>query len=57
MNETAVLLNDAGKQTKVYSKKRRNQYQFPVLRQQTEEENNEKYTLKLFKNIPVKPMS
>ena len=56
--ETAVLLNEAGKLIKVYSKKLRNQYQFPVvgedaliLRQ------TEKCTLKLFKNIPAKPNS
>ena len=61
--ETAVLLNEAGKQTKVYSKKLRNQYQFPVVGEdalilrQTEEANYEKYTLKLFKNIPAKPRS
>ena len=61
--ETAVLLNEAGKLTKVYSKKLRNQYQFPIVEEdalilrQTEEENYEKYTLKLFKNIPAKPRS
>ena len=58
-----TILNEAGKVTKVYNKKLRNQYQFPIVAEdalilkQTEEENYEKYTLKLFKNIPAEPRS
>ena len=60
--ETAVLLNEAGKLTKLYNKKIRNQYHFPVVKgyalilRQTEEANYEKFTLKLFKNIPAEPL-
>ena len=61
--ETATLLNEAGKLTKIYNKKIRNQFQFPVVEEdtlilrQTEEENYEKFTFKLFKNIHAKPRS
>ena len=59
--ETAVILNEAGKVTKIYTKKLRNHYQFPIVSEdalilkQSEEANFEKYSLKLFKNIPAKP--
>ena len=48
---------------KIYNKKIRNQFQFPVVEEdtlilrQTEEENYEKFTLKLFKNVPAKQRS
>ena len=59
--ETAVILNEAGKVTKIYTKKLRNHYQFPIVSEdalilkQSEEANYEKYSLKLFNNIPAKP--
>ena len=40
---TATILNDAGNVTKIYTKPVRNIYNFP-----------KKFTLKLFKNPPVK---
>ena len=59
--ETAEILNDAGKVTKIYKKKLRNHYQFPIVSEdalilkQSEESNYEKYSLTLLKNIPAKP--
>ena len=58
-----TLLNEASKLTQIYPKKIRNHFQFPLVKEdalilrQTEEENYEKFTLKLFKNIPAKPRS
>ena len=56
-----MILNEAGKVTKIYTTKLRNYYQFPFLSEdalilkQSEEANFEKYSLKLFKNIHAKP--
>ena len=58
---TATLLNDAGKTAKICTKKIRNSFQFLVVEEdtlilrQTEEQNYEKFTLKLFQNLPAKP--
>ena len=58
-DEFAEILNEAGKTTKIYKKKLRNHYLFPVISEEalilknSEEGNYEKFSLKLFKNPPV----
>ena len=56
--ETAEILNDAVKTTKIYKKKQRNHYLYPyvsedaLILKQSDERNYEKFSLKLFKNLP-----
>ena len=58
---TANILNEAGKVTKIYTKAIRNSYNFPVISEDaiilcgTEEANYKTYMLNLFKNLPPKP--
>ena len=57
--ESAEILNEAGKTTLIYKKKLRNHYLFPIISEEalilkeSEERNYEKFSLKLFKNPPV----
>ena len=59
--ETAEILNEAGKLTQIYKKKLRNHYQFPcvsedaLILKQTDKKNYEKFSLTLFKNLPIIP--
>ena len=58
-DEFAEILNEAGKTTKIYKKKLRSHYLFPIISEEalilkeSEERNYEKFSLKLFKNPPV----
>ena len=57
--ETAEMLNEAGKTTLIYKKKMRNHYLFPqvsedaLILKESDERNYEKFSLNLFKNPPV----
>ena len=57
--ETAEILNEAGKTTQIYKKKLRNHYLFPqvsedaLILKESDERNYEKISLTLFKNLPA----
>ena len=57
--ETAEILNDAGKTTQIYKKKLKNHFLFPqvsedaLILKQSDEQNYENFSLTLFKNLPV----